>query len=116
MKNIAVGNHVVFIDTAEGDFRGMEDNIWVVHTLYSKATGKAFIKSLQNPEFLGFNAYVDNLRPASRHEIKIGRAVRAHEKEHANTLTLVTALLSQIESGEVYTMQQVKDNLVKIVG
>lgn len=116
MENIAVDNHVVFIDTAEGDFRGMEDNIWVVHEVYSEATGKALIKSLQNPEFLGFLANVDNLRPASRHEIKIGRAVRAHEKEHANTLTLVTALLSKIEAGEVYTMQQVKDELIKIVG
>lgn len=31
MENIAVDNRVVFVDTAEGDFRGMEDNIWVVH-------------------------------------------------------------------------------------
>lgn len=116
MENIAVDNRVVFVDTAEGDFRGMEDNIWVVHEVYSKATGKALIKSLQNPEFTGFLAYVDNLRPASRHEIKIGRAVRAQEKSYADLQVQVTSLLSQIESGEVYTVQQVKDFLQKLVG
>lgn len=110
---LEIGTKVVYLNTADGDFRGMEDNIWEVYALYPT---KVHLKSLQNPEFLGFMSNHEAVRLASDHEVRIGRAVRSHEKAHADTETAIRDLIAKIDSDEVRTLAHVKQCLYTILG
>ena len=111
--SVALGTKVVYLNTAEGDFRGMEDNIWEVYAMYPR---KLHLKSLQNPEFLGFMSDHEAVRLASDHEIRIGRAVRSHEKAHASIEVSIRDLITKIDSDEVRTLAHVKQCLYAMLG
>lgn len=110
---VALGTKVVYLNTADGDFRGMEDHIWAVFAVYPR---QVHLKSLQNPEFVGFMSYYDSLRLASDHEIRIGRAVRSHEKAHASIEVSIRDLITKIDSDEVRTLAHVKQCLYAMLG
>ncbi|MEG1728138.1 MAG: hypothetical protein RR280_01160 [Bacteroidaceae bacterium] len=117
MPNISptleLGTKVVYLNTAEGDFRGMEDNIWEVFAMYPR---KVHLKSLQNPEFTGFLSDPESVRLASDHEVRIGRAVRSYEKAHATTAVAIRDLIAKIDSAEVRTLAHVKHCLYTLLG
>lgn len=112
---LEIGTKVVYINTHDDvdSFRGMEDNIWCVHAVYPR---QVHLKSLQNPEFLGFMSSPETVRLASDHEVRIGRAVRAHEKAHATTEVAIRNLIAKIDSDEVRTLSHVKQCLYSIIG
>ena len=112
--DFTLGTKVVFINiTEDGDYRGMEDNVWEIRAKYG-TRGKIHLTSLQNPEFTGFMSYCDNVRPATAHEVKIGRAVRAHEQTRATLVQSLTQLIAQLESGEVTSLAVVKEHLITL--
>lgn len=63
----------------------LKDNIWTIEEVYPNHMGLKGnltyrVKSIQNPDFMGYLTHHDVLRLASKHEISIGRAVRSADK------------------------------------